>query len=179
VLAKVAIALAVAAAGLAAVVAMQPSRFRITRSAAITAPAERLFAQVNDLRRWEAWSPWLKGDPGARMAYEGPPAGPGAVFTWSGNRNVGEGRMTITESRPDEIVRLRLDFMRPMSSTSTAEFTFSPDGNQTLVTWRMSGDKNFLAKAVHMAIDMDKMIGARFDEGLAQMKAIAEGKAGS
>lgn len=178
-LAKVAIALAVAAAGLAAVVAMQPSRFRITRSAAITAPAERLFAQVNDLRRWEAWSPWLKGDPGARMAYEGPPAGPGAVFTWSGNRNVGEGRMTITESRPDEIVRLRLDFMRPMSSTSTAEFTFSPDGNQTLVTWRMSGDKNFLAKAVHMAIDMDKMIGARFDEGLAQMKAIAEGKAGS
>lgn len=178
-LAKVAIALAVAAAGLAAVVAMQPSRFRITRSAAITAPAERLFAQVNDLRRWEAWSPWLEGDPGARTAYEGPPAGPGAVFTWSGNRNVGEGRMTITESRPDEIVRLRLDFMRPMSSTSTAEFTFSPDGNQTLVTWRMSGDKNFLAKAVHMAIDMDKMIGARFDEGLAQMKAIAEGKAGS
>ena len=178
-LAKIAIAVAVAAAGLAVVVAMQPARFRIARSAAIAAPAERVFAQVNDLHRWEAWSPWLKGDPEARTAYEGPPAGPGAGFAWSGNKNVGEGRMTITESRPNELVRLRLDFVRPFSSTSTAEFDFAPDGHQTLVTWRMSGDKDFLAKAVHMAIDMDKMIGAKFDEGLAQMKAIAEGRAGN
>ena len=175
--AKVAIAIAVFAAGLAVVVAMQPSRFRIARSAAVAAPPEQVFAQVNDLHRWEAWSPWLKGDPDAKTTYEGPPAGSGAAFWWSGNKNVGEGRMTITESRPNELVRLRLDFMRPFSSTSTAEFTFSPDGKQTLVTWSMTGDKNFLAKAIHMAIDMDKMIGAKFDEGLAQIKAIAETRA--
>ena len=176
-LAKVLIGLAVIAVVLAVVVAIQPSSFRVARSAAISVPPERVFAQVNDLHRWEAWSPWLAPDPAAKTAYEGPPAGPGAVFTWSGNSEVGEGRMTITESRPHELVRLRLDFKRPFASTSTAEFTFAPDGERTVVTWSMSGEKNFLAKALHLVMNMDTMIGGKFDEGLVQMKAVAEATA--
>src|SRR6266545_8342566 len=105
-LTKVLVGIAAIAVVLAVVVARQPFRFRIARSAAISAPPEQVFAQVNDLPSWEAWSPWLKDDPASRTAYEGPPAGPGAAFTWSGNSNVGEGRMTITESRPHELVRL-------------------------------------------------------------------------
>ena len=176
-LAKVLIGLAAVAVVLAVVVARQPSSFRVARSATISTPPEQVFAQVNDLHSWEAWSPWLKLDPAARTAYEGPPAGPGAAFTWSGNSNVGEGRMTITESRPPELVRLRLDFKRPFASTNTAEFTFAPDGKHTVVTWSMSGEKNLFAKALHLFMDMDTMIGAKFDEGLAQMKAIAEATA--
>jgi uncharacterized protein YndB with AHSA1/START domain len=173
-LARALVALGAAAVALAVVVAMQPARFRVSRSTAIAAPPAEVFAQVNDLRRWEAWSPWLEDDPAATTAYEGPPAGPGAVFAWSGNGHVGEGRMTVIDSRPGELVRLRLDFERPFKSTSTAEFTFAPDGGQTLVTWSMSGEKNFLAKAVHLLMDMDKMIGGKFDGGLARMKALAE-----
>jgi uncharacterized protein YndB with AHSA1/START domain len=177
-LTKVLVAFGAVAVVLAVVVAKQPPRFRVARSAAIAAPPEQVFAQVNDLPSWEAWSPWLKADPAARTAYEGPPAGPGAAFTWSGNSEVGEGRMTITESRPAEVVRLRLDFKRPFASTSAAEFTFVPDGPQTVVTWSMSGEKNLLAKALHMVMNMDTMIGGKFDEGLARMKAIAEATAG-
>jgi len=173
-LTKVLIGLSAVAVVLAVVVARQPSRFRVARSAAISAPPEQVFAQVNDLHRWEAWSPWLKLDPAAETAYAGSAAGLGAAFTWSGNRNVGEGRMTITESRPPELVRLRLDFKRPFASTSIAEFTFAPDGKHTVVTWSMSGENNFFAKALHLVMNMDTMIGAKFDEGLAQMKAIAE-----
>jgi len=176
-LTKALIGLAVVAVVAGVVVARQPSRYRVVRSATISAAPAQVFAQVNDLRKWEAWSPWLRDDPGARTAYEGPPAGPGAAFAWAGNRHVGAGRMTITESRPGELVRLRLDFERPFASTSAAEFTFAPDGERTLVTWSMSGDKNFLAKALHMVVNMDRMIGARFDEGLAQMKTIAEATA--
>ncbi len=176
-LAKVLIALAAIAVALAVVVAGQPSTFRVVRSGTISAPPEQVFAQVNDLHRWEAWSPWLAPDPAARTAYTGPPAGPGAVFTWSGNSNVGEGSMTITESRPHELVRLRLDFKRPFASTSTAEFTFAPDGKHTMVTWSMSGEKNLFAKALHLFMDVDTMIGAKFDEGLAQMKTVAEATA--
>ena len=177
-LAKILVALSAIVVVLIVIVAMQPSSFRVTRSAVISAPAERVFAHVNDLHRWEAWSPWLKADPAARTAYSGPSAGPGAAFTWTGNSDVGEGRMTIVESRPHDLVRLRLDFKRPVASTSTAEFTFAPDAGRTVVTWSMSGEKNFLAKAIHLVINMDAMIGAKFDQGLAQMKAIAEAAAG-
>lgn len=176
---KALVALAALAVVLAVVVARQPSRFRVARSAAISAPPEQVFAQVNDLHRWEAWSPWLKLDPAAKTSYHGPAAGLGAAFTWSGNNKIGEGRMTITESRPPELVRLRLDFKRPFASTSTAEFTFAPDGERTLVTWSMSGENNLLAKALHLFMDMDRMIGAKFDEGLAQMKAVLEATGGA
>jgi uncharacterized protein YndB with AHSA1/START domain len=174
-LTKILIAFAVIAVVLVAVVAAQSSTFRISRSATISAPPERVFAEVNDLHKWEAWSPWLKADPTAKTAYDGAPAGAGAAFRWSGNKDVGEGRMTITESRPNQLVRLKLDFMRPFASTSVAEFTFVPDGNRTVVTWSMTGDKNFMAKAIHLVLDMDKMVGGKFDEGLAQMKVVAEG----
>ena len=174
---KILIAFAAIVVVLAVVVARQPSTFRVARSAAISAPPAQVFGQVNDLHSWEAWSPWLKPDPAATTAYEGPRAGTGAVFAWSGNRNVGEGRMTITESRPHELVRFKLDFMRPFKSTSTAEFTFTPEGDHTVVTWSMSGENTLLAKALHLFMDMDKMIGGKFDEGLAQMKAVAEATA--
>jgi hypothetical protein len=176
-LVRVVVALAAIFVAGAAVVAMQPSRFRITRSAVVNATPGQVFDQVNDLHAWERWSPWLEADPSARTSYEGSAAGPGAVFTWAGNRNVGSGRMTITESRPPDLVRLRLDFAQPFESTSVAEFTFAPEGDRTLVTWSMSGDKNLVAKALHLVMNMDKMIGGKFEEGLARMKAAAEATA--
>src|SRR5712691_6045307 len=168
------IALAVIVVVFLSVVAMQPSDFRISRSATIAAPPEAVFAQVNGLHNWEAWSPWAKLDPAAKNTYEGPAAGVGAAFTWAGNNKVGEGRMTITESRPNESVRFKLDFLKPFKATNTAEFTFKPEGNQTAVTWSMVGQNNFMAKAVHLFVNMDRMIGDKFEKGLAQMKSITE-----
>ena len=103
------------------VVAMRPSGFRITRSATISAPAPVVFAQVNDLHKWEAWSPWAKLDPAARNSYEGPPAGTGAILRWAGNNKVGAGSMTIIESRPHEFIRFRLDFLKPFKATTTPQ----------------------------------------------------------
>lgn len=156
------------------IVAMQPSEFRIVRSETIPAPAEFVFAQVNDFHNWEAWSPWAKLDPAAKNSFEGPEAGPGAIFKWSGNDKVGEGTMTLTESQPNDLIRIKLDFERPFKDTSTAEFTFKPQGSQTLVTWSMFGRKNLIGKAVCLFMNMDKMVGAEFERGLAQMKAAVE-----
>jgi hypothetical protein len=98
-----------------------------------------------------------------------------AIYSWIGNNEVGEGRMTIIESHPSDLIRIKLEFFKPFAATNTAEFTFKPEGNQTLVTWSMSGDKNFMAKAIHLFMNMDKMIGGQFDKGLAEMKSIVEG----
>src|SRR5207237_3179299 len=109
-----------------------------------------------------------------KQNYEGAPAGVGAMYSWNGNRNVGEGRMTITESRPNNLVRVKLEFMRPFAGINDVEFSFKPDGNQTRVTWSMAGKKHFVVKAFGLFMSMDKMIGGMFDQGLGQLKTIAE-----
>jgi hypothetical protein len=156
------------------IVALQPSDFKVVRTAKFAATAPTAFAQVNDFHNWEAWSPWAKLDPNSKSTFEGPTAGTGATFKWAGNDKVGEGRMTIIESHPSDLIRIDLEFIKPFAGTSLTEFTFKPDGDQTLVTWSMSGHNNFLAKAVCMFMNMDKTVGGDFEKGLAQMKAIAE-----
>ena len=114
-----------------------------------------------------------------KQAYEGAPSGTGAVYTWAGNHDVGEGRMTITESRPSDLVRIKLEFFKPFAGVSTAEFTFTPDGQQTLVAWSMTGRTTFVTKAVHLFLNVDKMIGDSFESGLARIKSLAEAEARS
>jgi uncharacterized protein YndB with AHSA1/START domain len=174
---KILIALVAIVVAFAAFVALQPSDYRIARSAIIAASASEVFAQVNDLRKWEAWSPWAKLDPNAKASFEGPPAGEGTVMTWSGNGEVGEGRMTITESRPAELIRIRLDFAKPMTGTSMAEFTFKPEGERTAVTWSMSGQNSFFTRAICLIMNQDKSVGGYFEKGLQALKAVTEAAA--
>lgn len=176
-LARILIGLAVVFVGLIVFIATRPADFRVTRSATIAAPAETVFAQVNDLHHWEAWSPWAKMDPDAKSTYEGPAAGTGAAMAWSGNNAVGAGKMTITDSRANEAVRFRLDFERPMKGTSDAEFTFKPQGDQTVVTWTMSGKNNFVAKAVGLFMNCDQMVGGQFEQGLANLNSVVQAAA--
>lgn len=126
---KILITLAVIIVVFAVIVALQPSDFRVARTATISAPPPAVFAQVNDFHKWEAWSPWAKLDPAAKNSFEGPAAGRGAIFKWSGNNEVGEGSMTITESRPSDLIKIKLDFTKPFEATNTTEFTFKPEGN--------------------------------------------------
>lgn len=157
-----------------AIVATRPSEYQVARTATISAPATTVFAQVNDFHNWQAWSPWAALDPAMTQTYEGAQAGTGAIYTWAGNQKVGEGRMTLIESRPSDLIRIKLDFLKPFAATSTAEFTFKPEGRETVVTWGMTGERHFMAKAVHVFMNMDKMIGDNFETGLARMKAITE-----
>ena len=157
-----------------AFVAQRPSTFRVARSIAITAPIVEVFSQVNDLHNFQEWSPWAKLDPKSTMTFSGPAAGTGAAFAWSGNNSVGEGSMTLIESRPPELIRFKLEFLRPFKGTNLAEFTFKPEGSQTVVTWTMTGKYNFIMKAVGLFVNCDKMCGGQFEKGLAKMKSLAE-----
>jgi hypothetical protein len=156
------------------IVALRPADFRIERSAAMAASASTIFAQVNDFHSWEAWSPWAKLDPTAKSTFVGSPAGKGASFSWDGNNKVGAGTMTITESRPNDLIRINLEFRRPFKAKNTAEFTFQPDGPKTIVNWSMSGRNNFMCKAFGLFMNMDKLVGRDFEKGLAAMQAVVE-----
>lgn len=156
------------------VVALQPSIYSVTRSLTMAAAPEVVFPHVNELKKWAAWNPWEKLDPNMKMTYEGPEAGVGASYSWVGNSEVGEGKMTITGSKPSESIQLKLEFFKPMAGVSDTEFTFKPQGNQTEVTWTMSGKNNFIGKAMCLFMNMDKMIGPDFEKGLVSLKALAE-----
>lgn len=156
------------------VASTKPAEFSIQRSQMMSAPPSAPFAQVNDFKNWSAWSPWEKLDPNMRHIFEGPPMGVGSSHSWSGNNKAGEGKATITDSRPHESIRMRLEFVRPFKATNEVVFLFQPTGQQTNVTWLMNGKNNFMGKIVCVFMNMDKMVGTDFEKGLSAMKSIVE-----
>ena len=173
---RLAIGLVLLIAVFAVVVWLQPDDYRLTRSTVIWAPVARVFPHVNDLRRWDDWSPWAKLDPNAKVTFSGPQSGQGASFTWDGNDKIGAGTMTITASKPNERVSTRTDFVKPFAGTSNADFVFSQIGERTNVIWTMTGTHNFIGKAMCLVMSMEKMLGPDFEKGLAQLKQAAEAK---
>lgn len=158
-------------------VMMQPAHYQVERSATINAPAPVVFGLVNDFHKWDSWSPWEKLDPTMKRSFAGAPAGTGAMYSWTGNSQVGEGKMTIVESRPSDLIKIRLEFIKPFAATNATDFAFTPSGNATNVKWTMAGDNNFVGKAFSLFMNMDKMVGGDFERGLAQMKQVAEAAA--
>ena len=168
------IGIAVAIVLLVAFVAMRPATFHVERSVTVAAPPERPFAQVDDFHAWPGWSPYEKKDPQMTRTFDGAASGTGSIYAWNGDRNVGEGRMTIVRSDAPSQIVIKLEFLKPFTATNTATFTFSPVPEGTQVTWAMDGNNNFLAKAVHLFMDMDKMVGDDFQRGLVALKSVAE-----
>jgi hypothetical protein len=168
------LALAFIALILAVVVLGQSDDFTVSRKATIAAPPELVFPHVNELRNWEAWNPWGSLDPNCKTTYSGPASGVGASYSWSGNNKIGAGHNTITESTPNSLVRFRLEFLKPMTATNTAEFTFLPDGPNTIVTWTMRGERNFPGKLFGLLMNCDKMCDDQFEKGLAKLKSVAD-----
>lgn len=163
--------------GLLVLIASRPADYSIVRSTTIAASPQAVFDRVSDLRKWNDWSPWAKLDPNAKYSFSGPESGKGSAFSWSGNNEVGEGTMTITESTPPERVQFHMAFVRPMQDTSNTTFTFTPEGSGTKVVWTMSGKNNFVAKAMCLVMDMDKMVGGQFEQGLSNLKTLTESEA--
>jgi uncharacterized protein YndB with AHSA1/START domain len=173
---KVLIALVVVLAVFAVVVSRQPGDFKVSRSAVVNAPPAKVFAIVNDMHRWNDWSPWAKMDPAMKVTFEGPASGVGASESWSGSSKVGQGKMTITESKPSQKVGMQLEFLKPMKATNQVEFNLKPEGKGTSVEWAMSGKNNFISKAFGLVMNMDKMIGGDFEKGLANLNEVAQAK---
>ena len=162
-----------AIAGLLIYAATRPDSFRLERSTAIKAPTEKVHALIDDFHNWPSWSPWENKDPAMKRTYSGAPKGKGTVYDWDGNKNVGLGRMEITDSAPAKII-IKLDFFKPFEAHNTTEFTLTPQGETTKVTWAMYGPSPYISKLMTIFCSMDRMVGKDFEAGLAKMKAEAE-----
>jgi uncharacterized protein YndB with AHSA1/START domain len=157
-----------------AIAATKPDTFRVQRSAAIKAAPEKIFPLINDFRRWGAWSPYEHKDPAMKRTYSATTSGRGAVYEWEGDKNVGAGRITITDTSPPSKVLIDLDMLKPFAASNKVEFTLVPNGDGTNVTWEMQGGVPYFAKIIHVFVDMDRMVGKDFETGLANLKSSTE-----
>ena len=170
---KFVIAIVVVIAAVLAFAATRPDTFRVERAASIKAPPQKIAAVLSDFRGWEAWSPWEKLDPALKRSFSGAAKGKGAIYSWVGNKDVGEGRMEITDVTPARVA-LDLDFVKPFEAHNKVVFALTPKGDMTEVTWTMQGPLPYVAKVVHLFFDMDGMVGKQFETGLANLKTISE-----
>jgi hypothetical protein len=154
--------------------ALKPDSFRVERKAIVKADPGKVFPCINDFHNWAAWSPYEKIDPNMQKTFSGAASGKGAVYEWKGNNKAGTGRMEILESSAPNKVVIKLDFLKPFEGHNTSEFTMSPRGDATEVTWAMHGPSAFMMKVMHVFISMDKMMEKDFEEGLANLKAVVE-----
>lgn len=167
------IAVAIAVAALLAYAASKPDTFKVSRTALIAARPEQIFPMIDDLHAQSAWSPFEK-DPNMKRTHSGAPRGKGAVYAWDGNRQVGAGRIAITDSVPPSKVTLLLDMDRPFRAHNTVDFTLVRTGSDTSVTWTMQGRQPFMGKLMGLVMNCDKMVGGQFEEGLSKLKKLVE-----
>lgn len=155
----------------------RPAEFHIERSLQMNAPAATVFGYIDDFHKWSLWSPWDKLDPSMKREYSGASSGVGAAYGWTGNDQVGSGKMTITETMPPEMVKIALDFLTPFEAHNRTTFSIRSAGSSSTVTWMMDGENGFMGKAASVFMDMDQLVGKDFETGLASIKQAAEADA--
>ncbi|CAB3652986.1 hypothetical protein LMG24238_01246 [Paraburkholderia sediminicola] len=171
---KVILITIVAAVGLLLIyAATRPDTFRIERSVRIDAPPERVYGLIDDLHQFNRWNPFLRKDPAAQGTYSGTPSGKGARYAWQGEK-VGVGQMEIVDTAAPANVTMNLDFIKPFEAHNIADFTLKPEAGATQVTWAMHGPAPFLSKLMQVFVSMDRMVGKDFEDGLSNLKTLAE-----
>lgn len=166
----------VAVLALLAYAATRPDEFRVERRLRIAAPAEQLWPLVGELKGFNRWNPYERKDPLIKTRYSGPPAGVGSRYDWESDK-VGVGSMEVTRQLPGRAVQMKLDFLKPFEAHNQAEFTLqpTPDG-ATEVRWAMHGPARFMTKLMGVFMDMDRMVGRDFEDGLHNLRQLAEAK---
>ena len=173
---SVAAALVATIAVVLGIATTKPDSFEVERQIVIAAPPAVIFANLEDFKRWESWSPWEKLEPGMKKTFSGPASGVGASYAWQG-KEVGAGKMTVTDSTPNQKLTIQLDFTKPFEAANVVHFDLTPASAATRVSWRMNGPMPFASKVMAVFADMDSLIGKDFDKGLAQLKSVSESPA--
>jgi len=153
--------------------ATRPDDFHVERSINIKAAPEKIFGLINDLHRWNEWTPYNK-DPAMKKTYSASTSGKGATYAWEGNKDVGKGEIAITESIPFSRIVFDLHMLEPFEGHNVAAFSLNAAGDSTRVTWSLDDKQKLMVKVMGIFMNMDRMIGKDFEAGLANLKTVAE-----
>lgn len=159
--------------------AFQPSDYVISRQVTINAPTEKVFPYLSNQKLAEKWAPWFGMDPNLKMVYTGPDDAPGGKASWDTQGQLGTGSATISAVEPLKRVGIELEYTKPMEMRQHSDYLVEPQGNQTLVTWRVTGNNTFPGRVACLFMNIDKHVGGLFEQGLTKLKTIVESQGGS
>jgi len=152
-----------------------PKTYDVSRSVSISKPVAEVFDYVRSLKKQDEWGPWAKKDPNMKKKFTGTDGEVGAISSWLGNKDVGEGEQEIMGITLNEEVRSQLRFLKPFKSESDAYIRVNDENNgATKVTWGFSGNNKFPISIMMLFMNMDKSVGKDFEQGLADLKEILE-----
>lgn len=173
----VAVALQLAALIVVILAALKPDQIHVERSLVMRGTPADVFPYANDFRKFTTWIPWTELDPNQTTEFSEPSSGVGAWYTWSGNEDVGSGRMELLAATPDKVVH-KLEFKEPFESVAESSVSMKAVGeDQVEVTWAYDGKADFGTKVMCVFMDFDKMMGPDFEKGLARLQALVEADA--
>lgn len=153
-----------------------PGTSHVERQIDINASAPVVYDQINELKNWENWSPWAKLDPNVKWTYSQPTtAGTGAYYMWVGNDKVGEGKMTILDAKPNEMLHCKMEFKGQGDAFSDFKLT-AKDSTATKVVWSFDSEHGLNPIARWLGLAINSFIGPDYEKGLANLKAVSESK---
>ncbi len=148
-----------------------PKTYDVSRSISISKPVSEVFEYLKFLKNQDEWSPWGKKDPNMIKEFTGNDGEVGAISRWKGNKEVGEGEQELTGITQNKEIRSQLRFLKPWKSQSDAYLRVADEGSgSTKVTWGFVGKNKFPMSIMMLFLNMDKMVGKDFEEGLQSLK---------
>ena len=151
--------------------AVAPAELNIEESITIEASSATVFANVNCLDKWQAWSAWQAMDPEMKNEYSENPCGVGAWNSWDGPSS-GKGTQTIEEVSGTEAIKMNLVF-EGFEGVNYANWTFLETEGSTTVTWNFLGAPSpFMMRPMNLM--MKGVLQDSYKKGLASLKDVAE-----
>lgn len=173
---KILVGLGIILAIFVVIAAFKPEDYLIKRSIMIKASADVIYPYLVSMKKADTWMPWNDLDPNVKTTYLGPEEGNGAISSWVSTGDMGTGQAEIVEVVPNQLVKTKITYTKPMEMSQDSEFILEPQGESTQMTWSVTGKQPFIARLMctMLFMNMDKYVGGMFEQGLNKLKLIVE-----
>ncbi len=160
------------------IAALKPSEYLIKRDVMINAKPDAIFPFLISMKNADKWMPWKEQDPKVQNTYSGPEEGIGSISSWNSPGQMGTGKAEVIGVIPNQSVKTKITYTKPMEMNQDSEFVLTPMGDATKMTWAVTGNQPFFARLMCtlMFMNMDKYVGRMFEKGLNKLKMTVEGK---
>lgn len=160
------------------IAAMKPADYIIKRNILINAKPEAIYSHLSSMKNADAWMPWKEIDSEVNSTYSGPADGVGSISSWNSSGQMGTGQAEVTEIVLNRSVKTKITYTKPMEMNQDSEFILTAEGENTQMTWSVSGQIPFIMRfmCTLMFRDMDTFVGGMFERGLIKLKSIVENK---
>ncbi len=139
----------------------------------INAPRQKIFDYLKLIKNQETFNKHAMADPDRINEFKGIDGTIGFIYSWSGNKNAGEGQKEIINLVDGKKVEMEIRFVKPMKAIGHVIMeTEAVSDNQTNVTWSNSGVLNY---PLNILIPfMEKQVAKDMDSSLLTLKTILE-----